>query len=126
MNESQRDELAARLAQREAELQGDIEGLRAAIATPSPGMNDGVRDAVEDGDARMLSSLQVEQLRRREDELLEVRAARQRLREGIYGRCEECDEPIPFERLKARPQARLCLQHEKAWEKAHPQLGVLG
>ncbi len=77
-------------------------------------------DSVEEGDARMMASVDLEQLRRHEEELLDIRHARDRMHQGEYGRCEECDQPIPFERLKARPQARFCLEHEKAWEKAHP------
>ncbi|RYF37162.1 MAG: hypothetical protein EOO21_00090, partial [Comamonadaceae bacterium] len=44
-----------------------------------------------------------------------------RMRSGDYGRCEQCDEPIPFARLQARPEARLCIRDEEAWERAHPQ-----
>jgi DnaK suppressor protein len=80
---------------------------------------------VEDGDARMQSTLELTQLRRGEDELREVRAALQRLRDGGYGLCEECDQPIPFARLQARPEARLCIAHEEAWEKSHPEAGRL-
>ena len=122
MDDSQRDELARRLAQREADLQASVEGLRATLAAPPGATGPDVRDAVEDSDDRMMSSLDLEHLRRQEDELREVRAARQRMREGVYGRCEECDEPIPFQRLLALPAARLCLRHEEAWEKAHPMV----
>lgn len=29
--------------------------------------------------------------------------------QGDYGHCLECDEPIGFERLKVKPEARLCI-----------------
>jgi RNA polymerase-binding transcription factor DksA len=125
MNDAQRDELTRLLERREADLQATVADLRASIASPEDTSGVDVRDAVEDGDARMMSSLELEHLRRTEDELREVRAARQRMREGVYGRCEECDEPIPFERLKARPEARLCIRHEEEWEKAHRPLGAM-
>jgi DnaK suppressor protein len=32
-----------------------------------------------------------------------------RLREGTYGRCEVCGQPIAAERLAARPAARTCI-----------------
>jgi RNA polymerase-binding transcription factor len=32
-----------------------------------------------------------------------------RLRAGRYGTCERCGQPIPAERLAARPAARACL-----------------
>jgi DnaK suppressor protein len=31
-----------------------------------------------------------------------------RMDAGVYGRCEECDEPIAIERLKIVPYTRLC------------------
>ena len=125
MNEQQRTDIAQRLERREQELESGIAGLREQLAQPAEGFGEEVRDSVEDGDARMQSALDTEQLRRHETQLLDVRAARQRLRTGEYGRCEVCDEDIPFARLQARPEARLCLQHEEEWEKAHPEPGTL-
>lgn len=125
MNDQQRKDIEARLERREQELEAAIDALRQQIATPAEGFGEEVRDGVEDGDARMQAALDVEQLRRQETQLLDVRAARNRLREGLYGRCEECDVEIPFARLQARPEARLCIQHEEEWEKAHPEPGAL-
>ena len=41
--------------------------------------------------------------------LAEVTQALRRIEEGRYGRCEECDKPIPRERLEALPHARYCV-----------------
>jgi DnaK suppressor protein len=41
----------------------------------------------------------------------EVRRARQRVRDGRYGLCETCGEPIPDGRLEARPWATRCVAH---------------
>jgi DnaK suppressor protein len=41
--------------------------------------------------------------------LAELDAARERLAEGTYGRCERCGRPIAPERLSARPEARFCI-----------------
>lgn len=117
---SQRDELKQLLARREDELQQSIARLRESLASPAGGSGPEVRDAVEDGDARAATSVDLVQLQRREEELRDLRHAHDRLRSGDYGRCEECDQPIPFERLKLRPGARLCVRHGEAWEKAHP------
>lgn len=119
LTDAQGAELRALLERREQELQVTIEGLRRGLASPDAS-GAGVLDSVEEGDARMMASVDLEQLRRHEAELLEIRHARDRMHQGAYGRCEECDRPIPLERLKALPQARFCLEHEKAWEKAHP------
>lgn len=42
------------------------------------------------------------------DTLSEVIAALKSLDDGTYGTCTQCGEPIPFERLEARPQSRIC------------------
>jgi RNA polymerase-binding transcription factor DksA len=39
----------------------------------------------------------------------DVRHALERLEAGTYGVCEGCGRTIPFERLEAIPQARLCV-----------------
>lgn len=49
-------------------------------------------------------------------ELREVDDALDRLRAGTYGRCEACGRPVGDERLRARPQARLCVQDEQLAE----------
>ena len=126
LNPQQRTELQQLLERREQELEQTIAGLREALAAPSASGPPDVRDSVEDGDARMAASVDLAQLQRQEDELREVRHARDRIRSGDYGRCEACDEPIAFERLKVRPAARFCLKHEEAWEKAHPGAAVPG
>ena len=41
----------------------------------------------------------------------EVEAALQRMEKSAYGKCEMCDEPIPFDRLEANPAARTCVEH---------------
>ena len=41
--------------------------------------------------------------------LAELDLALTRLAEGSYGQCEHCGEPIPHERLLARPTARTCV-----------------
>ncbi|MBK0392148.1 TraR/DksA family transcriptional regulator [Ramlibacter algicola] len=119
MNDASTKEFSDLLAAREADLQDSLRGLRDELAAPDAGTG-AVRDSVEDGDARMMASIDLAHVHRLEDELREVRQARGRLLQGDYGRCETCDEDIPIERLRARPEARFCLRHEEEWEKAHP------
>lgn len=45
-----------------------------------------------------------------ESQLLEeVNAALERIEQGTFGRCENCQQPISEERLEAVPYARYCL-----------------
>ena len=48
----------------------------------------------------------VDQLRTQRTDVL---AALTRIDEGTYGKCENCGNAIPIERLEARPTARLCV-----------------
>jgi DnaK suppressor protein len=119
ITDAQRGELRALLDRREADLRAGIDQLRTGLAEPA-GLPE-VRDSVEDGDARAAASTELSQLRRLEEELRAVLHAHDRMRSGDYGRCEACDEPIPFARLQARPEARLCIRDEEAWEREHAQ-----
>ena len=47
---------------------------------------------------------------------IQVEEARRRLTEGEYGRCAECDEPIPLARLRALPFALRCLPCQERYE----------
>jgi RNA polymerase-binding transcription factor DksA len=120
LDSAQLKQLRARLDGREQELEESIRASRAAVAEPGAQAGGDVRDPVEDGDDRMMASLDIAQLKRREDELLELRRARDRMHAGDYGWCEQCGKPIGFERLMVRPEARFCVKDEEAWEKAHP------
>lgn len=42
-------------------------------------------------------------------ELLQIEDALNRIRQGSFGTCEECDCTIPAKRLEIRPEARLCV-----------------
>ncbi len=46
-----------------------------------------------------------------QEHLSALEAAAERLEQGRYGVCEVCRQPIPAERLEARPTARTCVQH---------------
>jgi DnaK suppressor protein len=52
----------------------------------------------------------IEQAERR---IAEIDAARARVDEGTYGRCEVCGKPIADQRLEARPVARTCVECAK-------------
>jgi DnaK suppressor protein len=41
--------------------------------------------------------------------LVEVKRAKLRIKDDNYGNCTECDEAVAFPRLKAYPEAPMCL-----------------
>lgn len=118
LNEQQLAELEAQLKQQETDLDRAVHEAREGFANSSNEAWPEVRDSVEDGDARMLASLDLNQLRRNELALREVREARQRMQEGSYGLCEDCGQQIRFERLKIMPATRYCVQDEERRERA--------
>jgi len=48
--------------------------------------------------------------------LQEIDDALTRVEQGTFGRCEECQQEIPRERLQAVPYARYCLRHAKEFQ----------
>ena len=53
-----------------------------------------------------------------DSEAEQIHEAMQRKAEGRYGICEECNQPIPKERLEARPEAVLCIDCQRRREEA--------
>jgi DnaK suppressor protein len=57
-------------------------------------------------------------LRGRERHLMDkIDIALRKLAEGSFGVCEECEEMIAIKRLRARPEAPLCIQCKESQEK---------
>lgn len=64
------------------------------------------------------------ELRTRERErkhLKSIAAALLRIRDGLYGYCEETGEPIGLPRLLARPTTKLCLEAQERHERRERQ-----
>src|SRR5262245_6040101 len=69
-------------------------------------------DAATETSCRLLTRLEERDLR----VLEEIDAAEARMTTGRFGVCEACGEPIPFERLRALPEARRCISCEETAE----------
>lgn len=50
------------------------------------------------------------------EELLRIDEALERLEQGVYGFCQECEEPIDPERLVVRPHTRYCISCKQKLE----------
>jgi DnaK suppressor protein len=57
-------------------------------------------------------------LQSEEQRLEAIAAALERIRNGIYGRCESCGRGITRERLRAVPYTRLCIECARRAEQA--------
>ena len=97
------------LAAQEDRLVSDLATL---TARPAEGENLSFGKRIGDGTSLAVDRLSAvavqEQLL---DTLAQVRAARTRVADGTYGRCEVCGAQIPAERLEARPWASRCVAH---------------
>lgn len=69
------------------------------------------------------------------EKLSEIEDALERLKENVYGTCEECGEPIAEDRLRALPSTRVCVECQSKMEREQkikgarfeeePGLGIL-
>ncbi|MCM8784883.1 MAG: TraR/DksA family transcriptional regulator [Candidatus Omnitrophica bacterium] len=50
--------------------------------------------------------------------LVEIDLAIKKIKEGTYGKCDNCKQPISKERLKALPYARFCIKCQTEREKS--------
>ncbi len=51
-------------------------------------------------------------------ELLEIEHALSKVKEGEYGICDMCEDPIGFSRLKVKPHAKYCITCREIVEKS--------
>ncbi len=119
LDETQRAELRALLDAHRTQLRADIrDELLRKDAEQYGELAGQVHDAGEESVADMLVELNTMVLSQSIRSLREVEAALQRLDSGHYGLCVDCEEPIPFARLKAYPSSVRCLTHQQAHEAA--------
>lgn len=63
-------------------------------------------------------------LRGREKNLLDkIQKALDRIDNGTFGICEECDEQISMKRLEARPETTLCIRCKEEQERVERDFG---
>lgn len=107
-------ELQNQLQTREQELRDEIQAHRAQLVEPASATGNtfiaGSERAVADTD----DELEVARLQHAQQELDEVSAALQRLQAGVFGICQNCQAPVGLARLRALPQARLCMRCQRA------------
>jgi DnaK suppressor protein len=114
LSEGQIKFLRTRLEQEALDLQARITERSAAIAEGSEG---DLRD-IEDQAAREAMRFQAMQLLAHDQaRAAEVEAALGRMDAGVYGICEESDEPIPYRRLELDPATRYTAEAQEQVER---------
>lgn len=98
------DGIAKGLRQRRAELLGEIaERDEAAHSVTAEEAEDKQQERVEDEVLAALSMADLEEVQR-------IDLALGKIADGSYGICEECGQKIAPARLKAMPDALLCIE----------------
>ena len=67
------------------------------------------KDAVDAANEQLQVAYQNRMRNREFLYLKKVKSALEKIKEGTYGLCRDCDGPISFTRLKARPTSDYCL-----------------
>ncbi|MEW6411188.1 MAG: TraR/DksA C4-type zinc finger protein [Candidatus Zixiibacteriota bacterium] len=108
-----RDALYEELSSMNAKLAQTIKDSTGDLSAYSYHMADQGTDAMEREMAFMLSS-------KSGRFLYHIEEAIRRIDRGDYGTCVACGRPIGFDRLKAVPHARLCIECKSAEEEKGP------
>jgi len=81
-----------------------------ATEAPDPGDSSFANLAVDLGNAAVTRDI---------TELRKIEGARQRMENGTYGECVECETEIPYGRLEVQPTAERCAPCQEMYEKTH-------
>ncbi len=114
----------SQIAAREKELRQRHQVLREQVqhALSESGESDlqavagRVRDSGEDSVADLISGLNFHRIDHLAREISAVEHALARIREGSYGYCDDCGNPIDPARLRVLPSASRCIQCQGRYE----------
>lgn len=80
-----------------------------------------VRDSEDESVANLLIDLNFALINRHIREIRLIEVALERIKDGSYGECIDCDGPIGFARQQAYPTAQRCFRCQTIYEKTHYQ-----
>jgi RNA polymerase-binding transcription factor DksA len=125
LTREQTDTLRATLRARLATLRDSLgEHLRKSDDDRARLLADRVRDEEDESVADLIVDLDLAEIDHDIDELRDVEAALERIREGAYGVCATCQGAIPYERLTAYPTAKRCIRCQTVHEKTYAHKGT--
>jgi DnaK suppressor protein len=114
LSNAERAELQQELLALEAELRTQLaEGAEAAAPVELDQTRVGRLSRM---DAMQMQAQQKAERERHQLQLSKVVVALQKFATQDYGYCQQCDEDIGYPRLKARPEASLCIRCQSANE----------
>lgn len=111
MDQQQLDSLRSALEGEKASVDRQLADAGAPGENVEVEVDEGFADSAHATAERSQSLAMIEQL---QEHRREIDAALARMDEGVFGKCENCGQEIPFERLEARPAATLCVTCKQA------------
>jgi DnaK suppressor protein len=113
MDQSRIEDIRAELAKQRSSIEHQLAEHGAVVEGDdvSLSMNEGFADSAQATAERSQVLSMIEGLR---GQLGEIAHAQRKIDEGTYGKCENCGQDIPIERLEAIPTARLCVTCKQA------------
>lgn len=106
MEQTQQEYYREKLLGLRAELEDQIAQTAEERA---PVTVDGRMGRVSRGDAMQVQQMAIETNRRREQQLLRIQTALERIKTGTYSLCGRCQQPIASARLDAMPDVVMCV-----------------
>jgi DnaK suppressor protein len=119
LDQAQLASLRAMLEQEQAVLQSQQpEGNDAGMNLRPAPETESEASPADNASARIMNDLAQEAIEHRAQRMRIIRYALAKFDDGTYGACESCGEQIGPSRLRARPEARFCIECQTKAEKA--------
>ena len=114
MTKAERETYRETLLALRSRFKGDVshladEALRARGGEASGSLSNAPLHMADLGTDNFEQEFTLNLLQNQEQALTEIDEALERIKQGSFGLCEECQEPIPKARLQALPYARHCV-----------------
>lgn len=117
LSEKQLQQFEQRLRNRREELREiihrELANSKQEDFTELAGM---VHDAGDESFAELLRGINIATRTRELEEIRDVEASLERIKNGIYGACIECNDKIALDRLDAYPTAKRCIDCQSRHE----------
>jgi DnaK suppressor protein len=113
-NDERYEVLKAMLEERRREVQEKLRSLRESLPVEAGSVRDTEEQSVDD----FVTEVDMALMQMKSETLGKIDQAMDRLEDGTYGLCQECEGEISAARLKALPFAHLCRSCQEAAEDA--------
>lgn len=124
LSQAQLRDVEDRLGRIEADLSARLKGLNDDQPAPGDMQERDVGDQADMAERNTERADDSALLDHYRSQLADIDAARDRIRDGTFGVCEDCGQAIPFERLQVYPTARRCAPCQERHERLYAGRGA--